>query len=365
MPYLFKTILISNKRQWENSINDNLDQFLFDTLTQLNNDAIRQTTNHHEDDYSRLIHLCGLIARRTCNEDIFVFVLFILINGLSTSFQHTSQIELMNIAKDEYLQNLNKFQLNEDKNLLTIYEKIDLTSIVQQHTDSLYRLISQSLLLNSEQPSDICLRHLHLLFSMMQQNGSSFNTYLKRILPDLLPWIVEERSLNASRVVQHIRTAVKMSKKKVIFDAFPAIYSHVWRHVRLENTNGDYSISRVYEVNEFIEQEAGADLAAVFRFGGPPIFSKLLLYISTHPEHVMKGLQMAVGILDGISLTMDKDYSNVVSKECVYKALQSKLLGILCDFETELLANNTPLHSKKRVLLSLTEVLKIMGRVFF
>ncbi|CAF3461532.1 unnamed protein product, partial [Rotaria sp. Silwood2] len=93
---------------------------------------------------------------------------------------------------------------------------------------------------------------------------------------------------------------------------------------------------------------------------GPPIFSKLLLYISTHPEHVMKGLQMAVGILDGISLTMDKDYSNVVTKECVYKALQSKLLGILCDFETELLSNSTPLYSKKRVLLSLTEVLKIM-----
>ncbi len=350
MPYLFKT----RDRQWDNSLNDNLDQFLFDTLTQLNNDAIRQTTNHHDDDYSRLIHLCGLIARRTCNEDIFVFVLFILINGLATSFQHTSQIELMNIAKDEYIQNKN------NKNLLTLYEKIDLTSIVQQHTDSLYRLISQSLLLNSEQPSDICLRHLHLLFSMMQQNGSSFNTYLKRILPDLLPWIVEERSLNASRVVQHIRTAVKMSKKKVIFDAFPAIYSHVWRHVRLENSNGDYSISRVYEVNEFIEQEAGADLAAVFRFGGPPIFSKLLLYISTHPEHVMKGLQMAVGILDGILLPMDKDYSNIVSTDCVYKALQSKLLGILCDFETELLSNNTPLHSKKRVLLSLTEVLKIM-----
>ncbi len=364
MPYLFKRIFISNHRQWENSINDYLDQFLFDTLTQLNNDAIRQTTNHHDDDYSRLIHLCGLIARRTCNEDIFVFVLFILINGLATSFQHTSQIELMNIAKDEYLQNGKKFQINENKNLLTIYEKIDLTSIVQQHTDSLYRLISQSLLLNSEQPSDICLRHLHLLFSMMQQNGSSFNTYLKRILPDLLPWIVEERSLNASRVVQHIRTAVKMSKKKVIFDAFPAIYSHVWRHVRLENNpiHGDYSINRVYEVNEFIEQEAGADLAAVFRFGGPPIFSKLLLYISTHPEHVMKGLQMAVGILDGISLTIEKDYSNVVSIECVHKALQSKLLGILCDFETELLSNNTPLHSKKRVLLSLTEVLKIMGK---
>ncbi|CAF4636081.1 unnamed protein product, partial [Rotaria sp. Silwood2] len=287
-------------------------------------------------------------------------------NGLATSFQHTSQIELMNIAKDEYLQNHNQIQLNKNKNLLTINENIDLTTIVQQHTDSLYRLISQSLLLNSEQPSDICLRHLHLLFSMMQQNGSSFNTYLKRILPDLLPWIVEERSLNASRVVQHIRTAVKMSKKKVIFDAFPAIYSHVWRHVRLDNSktlNGDYSINRVYEVNEFIEQEAGADLAAVFRFGGPPIFSKLLLYISTHPEHVMKGLQMAVGILDGISLTMDKDYSNVVTKECVYKALQSKLLGILCDFETELLSNSTPLHSKKRVLLSLTEVLKIMDSV--
>ncbi|CAF1368457.1 unnamed protein product [Rotaria sordida] len=365
MPYLFKTILILNNRQWENSLNDNLDQFLFDTLTQLNNDAIRQTTNNHDDDdYSRLIHLCGLIARRTCNEDIFVFVLFILINGLATTFQHTSQIELMNIAKDEYLQNHNQNQLNiKNKNLLTINEKIDLTTIVQQHTDSLYRLISQSLLLNSEQPSDICLRHLHLLFSMMQHNGSSFNTYLKRILPDLLPWIVEERSSNASRVVQHIRTAVKMSKKKVIFDAFPAIYSHVWRHVRLDNSknfNGDYSINRVYEVNEFIEQEAGADLAAVFRFGGPPIFSKLLLYISTHPEHVMKGLQMAVGILDGISLTIDKDYSNVVTKECVYKALQSKLLGILCDFETELLSNSTPLHSKKRVLLSLTEVLKIM-----
>ncbi|CAF3813461.1 unnamed protein product [Adineta steineri] len=361
MPYLFKTILISNNRQWDNSLNDNLDQFLFDTLTQLNNDAIRQAAEHHDDDYSRLIHLCGLIARRTCNEDIFVFVLFILINGLATSFQHTSQIELMNIAKDEYLQNQNKFQLNKNKNLLTINEKIDLTSIVQQHTDSLYRLISQSLLLNSEQPADICLRHLHLLFSMMQQNGSSFNTYLKRILPDLLPWIVEERSINASRVVQHIRTAVKMSKKKVIFDAFPAIYSHVWRHVRLpNNNNGDYSMNRIYEVNEFIEQEAGADLAAVFRFGGPPIFSKLLLYISTHPEHVMKGLQMAVGILDGISLTADKDYSNVVTKECVYKALQSKLLGILCDFETELLSTSTPLHSKKRVLLSLTEVLKIM-----
>lgn len=363
MPYLFKRIFISNQRQWDNINNDNFDQFLFDTLTQLNNDAIRQSTNHHDEDYNRLIHLCGLIARRTCNEDIFVFVLFILINGLATSFQHTSQIELMNIAKDEYLQTRNKFQFNQNQNLLTIYEKIDLTFIVQQHTDSLYRLISQSLLLNSEQPSDICLRHLHLLFSMMQHNGSSFNTYLKRILPDLLPWIVEERSLNASRVVQHIRTAVKMSKKKVIFDAFPAIYSHVWRHVRLDNTNGDYSISRVYEVNEFIEQEAGADLAAVFRFGGPPIFSKLLLYISTHPEHVMKGLQMAVGILDGISLTMDKDYSNVVSKENVYKALQSKLLGILCDFETELLANNMPLHSKKRVLLSLTEVLKIMGKM--
>ena len=67
-----------------------------------------------------------------------------------------------------------------------------------------------------------------------------------------------------------------MSKKKVIFDAFPAIYSHVWRHVRLENSTGDYSINRVYEVNEFIEQEAGADLAAVFRFGGPPIFSKII-----------------------------------------------------------------------------------------
>jgi hypothetical protein len=39
-------------------------------------------------------------------------------------------------------------------------------------------------------------------------------------------------------------------------------------------------------------------------------------------------------------------------------------LGILCDFETELLSNSTPLHSKKRVLLSLTEVLKIMGRLF-
>ncbi|CAF2913385.1 unnamed protein product [Rotaria sp. Silwood2] len=245
MPYLFKTILISNNRQWDNCLNDNLDQFLFDTLTQLNNDAIRQTTNQHDDDYSRLIHLCGLIARRTCNEDIFVFVLFILINGLATSFQHTSQIELMNIAKDEYLQNHNQIQLNKNKNLLTINENIDLTTIVQQHTDSLYRLISQSLLLNSEQPSDICLRHLHLLFSMMQQNGSSFNTYLKRILPDLLPWIVEERSLNASRVVQHIRTAVKMSKKKVIFDAFPAIYSHVWRHVRLDNNSVQIVATRV------------------------------------------------------------------------------------------------------------------------
>ncbi|CAF1161213.1 unnamed protein product, partial [Adineta ricciae] len=367
MPYLFKTIFLSGHRQWESSVNDHLDQFLFDTLTQLNNDAIRQAANHHDDDYSRLIHLCGLIARRTCNEDIFVFVLFILINGLATSFQHTAQIELMNIAKDEYLQTHTKSSLTTNKNLRTLNEKIDLTSIVQQHTDSLYRLISQSLLLNSEQPSDICLRHLHLLFSMMQHNGSSFNTYLKRILPDLLPWIVEERSLNASRVVQHVRTAVKMSKKKVIFDAFPAIYSHVWRHVHLENVNpnnGDYSVNRVYEVNEFIEQEAGADLAAVFRFGGPPIFSKLLLYISTHPEHVMRGLQMAVGILDGIVLTPDKDYSQVVSKKQVYKALQSKLLGILCDFETELLSTSTPLHSKKRVLLSLTEVLKIMGKYF-
>lgn len=360
MPYLFKTIFVSRCRQWDNTTHDPLDQFLFDTLTQLNNDAIRQSADQHDDDYSRLIHLCGLIARRTCNEDIFVFVLFILINGLATSFQHTSQIELMHIAKDEYLQTRKDTSM-ENLNLLTMHEKIDLTPIVQQHTDSLYRLISQSLLLNSEQPSDICLRHLHLLFSMMQQNGSAFHTYLKRILPDLLPWIVEERSLNASRVVQHIRTAVKMSKKKVIFDAFPAIYSHVWRHVRLAN-QGDYSISRVNEVNEFIEQEAGADLAAVFRFGGPPIFSKLLLYISTHPEHVMKGLQMAVGILDGIPLTANKDYSAVVSKDSVYKALQSKLLGILCDFETELLSTSTPLQSKKRVLLSLTEVLKIMGR---
>ena len=361
MPYLFKSIIISNKRQWENSANDHLDQFLFDTLTQLNHDAIRQSNNHHVDDYSRLIHLCGLIARRTCNEDIFVFVLFILINSLATAFQHTSQIELMNIAKDEYLQNRNdSIETSSNRNFLTIHEKIDLTSIVQQHTDSFYRLIAQSLLLNSEQPSDICLRHLHLLFSMMQQNGSSFNTYLKRILPDLLPWIVEERSLNASRVVQHIRTAVKMSKKKVIFDAFPAIYSHVWRHVRLSNQIGDYSINRVNEVNEFIEQEAGADLAAVFRFGGPPIFSKLLLYISTHREHVMKGLQMAVGILDGVTVPANKDYSHVVSESCVYKALQSKLLGILCDFETELLTNNMPLHSKRRVLLSLIEVLKLM-----
>ena len=50
----------------------------------------------------------------------------------------------------------------------------------------------------------------------------------------------------------------------------------------------------------------------------------------------------------------------LLTEKCVNKALQSKLLGILCDFETELLANNMPLHSKKRVLLSLTEVLKIM-----
>ena len=362
MPYLFKTIIISNHHQWETTPNDILDQFLFDVLTQLNNDAIQQTTNHHHDDYSHLLHLCGLIARRTCNEDIFVFVLFILINGLATSFQHTSQIELMNIAKDEYLHNQNTIQ---NKNLLTINKKIDLTSIVQQHADSLYRLISQSLLLNSEQPSDICLRHLHLLFSMMQHNGRSFNTYLKSILSDLLPWIIEERSLNASRVVQHIRTAVKMSKKKVIFDAFPAIYSHVWRHIRLDNNNhanGDYPISRIYEVNEFIEQEAGADLAAVFRFGGPPIFSKLLLYISTHPQNVMKGLQMVVGILDGIILPIEKDYSDIVTEDCVHQALQSKLLGILCDFETDLLSNSTPLHSKKRILLSLIEVLKIMGK---
>ena len=360
MPYLFKTFSPSTDRQWENSVTDLLDQFLFDTLTQLNNDAIRPTNTHHDDDYSRLIHLCGLIARRTSNEDIFVFVLFVLINGLATSFQHTSQIELMHIAKDEYLENRKKISNEANANLLTIYEKIDLTSIVQQHSDSLYRLIAQSLLVNSEQASDICLRHLHLLFSMMQQNGSSFNTYLKRILPDLLPWIVEERSLNASRVVQHIRTTVKMSKKKVIFDAFPAIYSHVWRHVRLDKTNGDYSINRVYEVNEFIEQEAGADLAAVFRFGGPPIFSKLLLYISTHPNHVMKGLQMAVGILDGMILPMDKDYSHEISEDHVHKALRGKLLGILCDFETELLATNTPLQSKRRVLLSLIEVLRIM-----
>ncbi|CAF3268598.1 unnamed protein product, partial [Rotaria sp. Silwood2] len=54
-------------------------------LTQLNNDAIRQTTNNHHDDYSRLIHLCGLIARRTSNEDIFLFVLFILRNSLATT----------------------------------------------------------------------------------------------------------------------------------------------------------------------------------------------------------------------------------------------------------------------------------------
>ena len=90
-------------------------------MTQLNNDAIRQTTHHHDDDYSRLIHLCGLIARRTCNEDIFVFVLFILINGLATSFQHTSQIELMNIAKDEYLQNR-----KGNKNLLTMQFKFEI-----------------------------------------------------------------------------------------------------------------------------------------------------------------------------------------------------------------------------------------------
>jgi hypothetical protein len=367
MPYLFKILPVDHGRQWDTTTHDCLDQFLFDTLTQLNNDAIRASTDQqHDDDYSRLIHLCGSIARRTCNEDIFVFVLFVLINGLATSFQHASQIELMHIAKDEYLQTCTIGSTIVNRNLLTLKEKIDLTPIVQQHTDSLYRLISQSLLLNSEQPSDICLRHLHLLFSMMQHNGSSFHTYLKRILPDLLPWIVEERSLNASRVVQHIRTAVKMSKKKVIFDAFPAIYSHVWRHVRLErsqsNNQGDYSINRVNEVNEFIEQEAGADLAAVFRFGGPPIFSKLLLYLSTHAEHVMKGLQMAVGILDNIPLGIDRDYSSVVSTDAVYKALQSKLLGILCDFETELLSTSTTIQSKKRVLLSLTDVLKIMGK---
>ncbi|CAF2888669.1 unnamed protein product, partial [Rotaria sp. Silwood2] len=77
MPYLFETIRIYNKHQWDNALNDNLDQFLFYTLTQLNNGPIRQTTNNHDHDYSRLIHLCGLIARRTSNEDIFVFVLYL------------------------------------------------------------------------------------------------------------------------------------------------------------------------------------------------------------------------------------------------------------------------------------------------
>lgn len=367
MPFLFKSQMLENRRQWESKTQDVLDQFLFDTLTQLNTDANRLNPEQNEDDPSRLIHLCGEIARRTSNEDIFVFVLFILINGLATSFQNTAQIELVHVAKNEFLQNRNIFFKSKiNKNLLTINEKIDLTSIVQQHTDSFYRLIAQSLLLNSEQPSDICLRHLHLLFSMMQQNGSSFHTYLKRILTDILPWVVEERSLNASRVIQHIRTAVKMSKKKVIFDAFPSIYSHVWRHVRLEknfiSSQAEYSISRVHEVNEFIEQEAGADLASVFRFGGPPIFSKLLLYISSHPDHVLKGLQMAVAILDGLPINNQNDFSTIVSKERVYEALQSKLLGILCDFESELLSTYTPIQSKKRVLLSLTEVIKIMGK---
>ncbi|CAF1644262.1 unnamed protein product [Didymodactylos carnosus] len=71
----------------------------------------------------------------------------------------------------------------------------------------------------------------------------------------------------------------------------------------------------------------------------------------TYPEHVMRGLQMAVDILDEILLTMDKDYLNGISKECVYKALQSKLLAVLCDFQRELLSNSTPLYSKKRVLV--------------
>ncbi|CAF4069626.1 unnamed protein product [Rotaria sordida] len=146
---------------------------------------------------------------------------------------------------------------------------------------------------------------------MMKKNDSTFNTYLKRILLDLLPWIVEECSLNL----------LKCRKKKVIFDAFSSIYSHVWRHIRIDNnTNGDYSINRVYEVNEFIEQEAGADFAAAFRFGGPLVFTKLLLYVNTHPKYVVK---------------------DVILKEYVYKALQSKLLGILCDFETELLSNKS------------------------
>ncbi|CAF4441041.1 unnamed protein product, partial [Rotaria sp. Silwood2] len=40
--------------------------------------------------------------------------------------------------------------------------------------------------------------------------------------------------------------------------------------IRLENNNGNFSMSRVYQVNEFIEQET----AAVFHFDGLPIFSE-------------------------------------------------------------------------------------------
>ncbi|CAF1594099.1 unnamed protein product [Didymodactylos carnosus] len=368
MPYLINS---SSYNNYDNT-SDLIDKIILNSLISITNKAQKDV---YEQEIGRMVSICGQIARRTCNEEIFSYCLFVLINSQSTTFDSLAQSQLIHIAKDEYYTQRQKKQLHSylDENRQFMNEKIDLTSIIHNHSESIFCLITKTLLINSQQSSELCLKHLRLLSILIQDtntssqnNTNNFLLFLQRFLPKLLPWIIEDRSKNASKVLGYLKAELNERKRSLVLDYFPHIYVHLWRHVQLDNNKLTtkttmYNIERVYEVMDFIESETAYDRGTIFRYNGQPLFNKLVQYISEETEQILKGLQMAIGILQDIVIVNNDDYYRLVTIDDVFKFLQTKLLGILCDFETELLSNLTSINVKRRILNSLEEILKHMG----
>ncbi|XP_060578307.1 serine/threonine-protein kinase ATR-like [Ruditapes philippinarum] len=173
-------------------------------------------------------------------------------------------------------------------------------------------------------------------------------TFLSGTEKYIVPYLVSKGTTAASNLIKLIATKLSVvSRSKLLINNTKYVFSYL---VRFKQKEADLQAAIQY-----LQKETKFELADLLRIDFQRVHNELLLHLGTNYSQVFHGLK--------ILSSYDIQYKDgpITTSEEMANYLQPRLLGVLAQFDSQLLQSSIPMEEKRPALDSLISIIRLMG----
>ncbi|BFY98653.1 hypothetical protein BsWGS_01693 [Bradybaena similaris] len=165
----------------------------------------------------------------------------------------------------------------------------------------------------------------------------------------MLPFLVSKASPEATKLIRLISgfQVTETSRRTFLVNNARYIFSYVVRYCQKEDME---------RALNYMQTETEFSLGNLLLLDFQRVHNELLLHLSTHYQQVFIGLKILAG--------HDQQYKgpkDIESEEQMAQYLESRLLGVLFYFDSQLTNRNITLEDKELALKSVISIIRLMG----